>query len=393
MTAPDTASSNTKIDLKFPKDVAPFAQDLGFWYRDTALHLSGLAFKGAISPLLAVESLKRKVLQRLVQRNSKLGRPFSPFSVGGLTAGIAFGGMVFGHNGSFKIASLNISPTPSTQLNLGQEVAFTGEIMVDASKVQTLIPEHRLRDKVVSHKVTSHETLEDIAKSYSVSIDSLLYVNNLDAEAAIKPDQDLNILPVSGVLHEVKANDSVESIALAWKVPAQAIVDMNWLDEPYTVKVGQKLIIPNAEIPKPPSAKTNNSPNLALKPLNNSSSKGTGIFAFPTSGQITQYFSSYHNGIDIGSMGGAPPITAADSGRVTFAGWWAGGGGNSVWIDHGNGYVTQYAHMSSLNVSAGQSISRGQRIGIMGNTGRSFGNHLMIIILFHGQAINPLSVL
>ena len=92
-------------------------------------------------------------------------------------------------------------------------------------------------------------------------------------------------------------------------------------------------------------------------------------------------------------MSSTPPIWASESGVVTFAGWWSGGGGYSVWIDHGNGYVTQYAHMSRISVSVGQAVARGEQIGNTGATGLAFGNHLHFNVLLNGRLVNPLSVL
>src|SRR5699024_6012257 len=85
-----------------------------------------------------------------------------------------------------------------------------------------------------------------------------------------------------------------------------------------------------------------------------------------------------HNGVDFARTDHSvtPPIYAVESGVVETAGFNSCGYGNQVIIDHGNGMKTRYAHMSSLNVSAGQSVSRGEQIGIMGQTGDSTGVHL-----------------
>lgn len=85
---------------------------------------------------------------------------------------------------------------------------------------------------------------------------------------------------------------------------------------------------------------------------------------------------SWHGGLDIAPYWGNPNwILAAETGRVIFSGW-NGGYGNCIMIDHGGGTVTLYAHMSTLNVSVGQMVSRGQRIARAGTTGYSTGVHL-----------------
>ena len=119
----------------------------------------------------------------------------------------------------------------------------------------------------------------------------------------------------------------------------------------------------------------------------------SGKLVWPASGKLTQYFVWYHKAIDIANRA-SPNILAADSGRVTVAGWPDGGGyGNRVLIDHGNGYQTLYAHLSRVYVLPGQSVNRGDAIGQMGSTGRSTGIHLHFEVIVGGGSINPLSVL
>ncbi|MCK5430763.1 MAG: M23 family metallopeptidase, partial [Anaerolineales bacterium] len=95
---------------------------------------------------------------------------------------------------------------------------------------------------------------------------------------------------------------------------------------------------------------------------------------------------------DIAAGDGAQ-IYAADSGVVVFSGWATGGYGYMIMIDHGNGYQTLYAHLSSVNVSCGQSVGRGQTIGYSGNTGNSTGAHLHFEVRFQGGFVNPWYVL
>lgn len=111
------------------------------------------------------------------------------------------------------------------------------------------------------------------------------------------------------------------------------------------------------------------------------------------------YISSYvgprwgrtHNGLDIagGSIYGKP-IVAARAGTVIDAGWNSGGYGNYVMINHGDGFITIYGHMSSVAASNGQSVSAGQVIGYVGNTGRSTGPHLHFEVRLNGSVEDPL---
>ena len=94
-----------------------------------------------------------------------------------------------------------------------------------------------------------------------------------------------------------------------------------------------------------------------------------------------------HTGMDIASNQGTA-VYASDGGTVTLAGW-NGGYGNCIMIDHGNGYVTLYGHLSSISVSEGQSVSQGATIGAVGSTGNSTGPHLHFEVLQNGSRIDP----
>lgn len=94
-----------------------------------------------------------------------------------------------------------------------------------------------------------------------------------------------------------------------------------------------------------------------------------------------------HEGIDIGGALGVP-ITAAESGRVDYAGW-IGGYGNTIIVDHGGGMTTLYGHMHGFAVSAGQTVSIGQVLGYVGNSGFSEGPHLHFEVRIGGAPVNP----
>ena len=125
----------------------------------------------------------------------------------------------------------------------------------------------------------------------------------------------------------------------------------------------------------------------------------TGSFRWPTSGSITSRYgyrnifggSSFHGGVDIANSYGTD-IVAADGGIVIYAGWMSGYG-YLVQIDHQNGYVTYYGHNSSLLVSVGDKVFKGQHIAEMGSTGRSTGNHCHFEVRINGERTNPLNYL
>ncbi|MCL1844763.1 MAG: peptidoglycan DD-metalloendopeptidase family protein [Defluviitaleaceae bacterium] len=128
---------------------------------------------------------------------------------------------------------------------------------------------------------------------------------------------------------------------------------------------------------------------------------GQFMWPIPSHGRITSGFGTrfhpilrryrHHSGIDVGAPTGTRLYAAAD-GYVRFAGW-SGGYGNTVIIDHGNGYSTLYAHNSRNRVTTGQFVTRGQHIADVGSTGMSTGPHLHFEIRINNVAVNPANYL
>ena len=121
----------------------------------------------------------------------------------------------------------------------------------------------------------------------------------------------------------------------------------------------------------------------------------------PSSSRITSQYGyrilfgvkDFHTGIDIGAAQGTN-IVAAESGTVILASYgWNGGYGNYVIINHGNGITTRYAHASKLYVSVGQTVSKGQVIAAVGETGNAYGAHLHFETRLNGVHKNPLNYL
>jgi murein DD-endopeptidase MepM/ murein hydrolase activator NlpD len=123
--------------------------------------------------------------------------------------------------------------------------------------------------------------------------------------------------------------------------------------------------------------------------------QGSGALIWPVNGAFTSPFGMrwgrLHAGIDIAAPTGTA-IRAADSGRVAIAGW-VGGYGNYTCIQHGGALSTCYGHQSSIGVSVGQSVSKGQVIGAVGNTGNSTGPHLHFETRINGSPVDPMGYL
>lgn len=161
----------------------------------------------------------------------------------------------------------------------------------------------------------------------------------------------------------------------------------------------QNWALQNTTPPPPPPPEPEPQPVVATDTL--ATSPKNDQFVMPVQGEITSEFGnrihpisgeqSFHDGIDIGASMG-DPVQASKGGTVISAGE-DGGYGNCVVIDHGNGELTRYAHLSEINVQVGDSLQTGQQLGKVGSTGNSTGPHLHFEIIKDGTPVDPLAVL
>ena len=115
-------------------------------------------------------------------------------------------------------------------------------------------------------------------------------------------------------------------------------------------------------------------------------------FKWPMRGLITTYFGGGHNGIDIDGESGDRILAAAD-GRVTFAGDDGDGYGTKIVVRHLRGYSSLYSHLSSMSVKRGDTVRRGDLVGLVGCTGSCSGDHLHFEILKHDSPVDPIGKL
>lgn len=252
------------------------------------------------------------------------------------------------------------------------------------------------KGETTEYRVQEGDTVSSIAQKFGVTMDTIIWENNLKTVDSIKIGQILKILPVTGVRHTVKRGETIYSIAKSYQVDAQNIIDYPFNtfanDETFALSAGQELIIPDGIKPKEVVVDKATLVTRTVAPI--PGVVGEGNFMWPTSGYISQRYSWYHQAVDIANAS-HPDILASQGGTVVTAGWNAGGYGNYVVINHGNGYQTLYAHMvtGSIVVKAGQVVTQGQKLGVMGSTGRSTGTHLHFEVIGPGGKLNPLTVL
>lgn len=357
---------------------------VGWWEIKSFLKfLADYFIKRGTEFLEQFEAGKGVVVEGLV---SKRGRYTRPFLHTGMT-GLFLIGLLLA-----PVITQAVGEDPDVTSGQGGVVLGLGMDSLDITTSVSIKP----RDNVVTYIVRPGDTISSIANKFDVSIDTIRWQNDLKSIDAIKPGDKIEVPPVTGMVHKVKRGETVYSIAKKYDVTAQQII--NWPfntysnDESFELAAGQVLIVPDGVKPAevlwdPKRYVAQSTPNAGAPPA------GGGQFVWPAFGTISQRYVWYHRAIDIANKA-APAILAADSGRVTVAGWPDGVGyGNRVIIDHGNGFQTMYAHLSGISVEAGQTVNRGDVIGRMGSSGRSTGIHLHFEVRTGGSLVNPLDYL
>ena len=274
------------------------------------------------------------------------------------------------------VASVNRNPNAGAPIALvtsgGSALVSSGGLDGTPADIASSIPPGRIS----VHEVSSGETLSDIAGMFNVSINTIIWANNLSGPKDIHPGNILIILPVSGIERTVVKGDTLKSLAKKYGGDANEIAQFNGLDPLAPLVIGSIVIIPGGEI-SAPVPRPRSSPAPREPYLGGSGSVQTGFFSNPVpGGVITQGIHGW-NAVDIGAARGTPIHAAADGIVIIVRnnGAWNGGYGNYVVIEHGNGSQTLYSHMKNAVASLGP-VFNGQIIGYVGATGRATGPHL-----------------
>lgn len=258
-------------------------------------------------------------------------------------------------------------------------------------------------EEVQTHIVEVGESLWTIAKMYGVSADDLIEANSDKDPQRLQIGDEikltiskpmLTVVTVEEVEYtaEVDYDVKVEYDSSMYKTQSKVKVKGQKGQNRYLTKVTKH----NGKIVDKQVLKE----EVVKKPVNELVVKGTkelpkavatGAFTLPTRGSLSSRYGMrggrMHKGVDIAASVGTP-IYAADGGKVVFAGW-KGSYGYLVEINHGNGYVTRYAHCSSINVKVGDRVVKGQLIARVGATGNATGPHLHFEVLRNGVHVNP----
>ena len=265
-------------------------------------------------------------------------------------------------------------------------------------KMKTNVPTDKPRYEPEEYQVVRGDSVFAIADTFKLKPETVYWANYEEFDGSpsnIQPGQELVIPPTDGVYYRWEKGDTIESVAERFEVEADAIIYWpgNQLD------LTNPIVEPGAFVMIPGAVEDDQPLFIQVVTRESTGDNGCsggyqsrGFFSWPAG---ARYLSGYdfgqngHNGIDISAPEGTT-VWAADNGVVTMAqGGWNYGYGNVVQIDHGNGFVTIYAHLSAISVGQCQSISAGAPIGAAGNTGNSQGAHLHFEIRQGGSPINP----
>lgn len=277
-------------------------------------------------------------------------------------------------------ASTNFDPNPNKGLENIQTsggkalLAYAGPSGTIADVVETAAPDH-----ISIYVVRNGDTLSEIADMFNVSVNTIMWANDLHNARDVHPGDTLIILPISGVERTIVKGDTLKSIAKKYGADADEIAQYNGLDPAEPLVVGSTLIIPGGEIAPVPSGSPSGTARSVSEPYRGGSgSVQNGYYSNPLPGNVLTQGVHGWNAVDIGAARGTP-IHAAANGTIIIArnnGGWNGGYGNYVVITHDNGTQTLYSHMRNAIVSSGQLVVSGQVIGYVGATGKATGVHL-----------------
>ncbi len=273
------------------------------------------------------------------------------------------------------LLSAAINPNPNFAKGGGDITVVGGTALLSETGPEGTLAniEENQSSTISVYVVREGDTLGDIAKMFGVTTNTIAWANEI-TRGAIRPGQTLIILPISGVRHLVAKNETIQSIAKKYKADVTEIAQYNHLSENAKLAIGDVVLVPEGEIAPPPSVGATGRP---AKLRGNNGPDLEGYYLRPLIGGRKSQGLHGYNGIDLASYLGAP-ILAAAAGEVIIAkgAGWNGGYGNYIVIAHPNGTQTLYGHLSALAVTSGKSVTRGEIIGYLGNTGRSTGPHL-----------------
>lgn len=268
----------------------------------------------------------------------------------------------------------------ATPAGVGGPEHAEGEISLAATQDSALIASRNpigtilnpYQDRILVYTVGPGDVPSVIAQRFGISLNTLLWANNIRNPNLIKVGDELIILPVTGIQYTVKRGDTFSTIAKKFGGSVNDIIHFNGFAVGELLHTGQSIIIPNGEITTPRVRQTPSSVSrLASLP------SYSNYFIRPINGGRKSFGIHGYNAVDLANSCGLP-VYASASGQVIVgrSSGWNGGYGQYLVLTHPNNTQTLYAHLSALSTSVGQWVTQGSVIGLIGSTGNSTGCHV-----------------
>lgn len=307
---------------------------------------------------------------------------------------------------AFEISDVQVeSVSFQEKVELAQVPVSLSEVL-STDKAVALLKEGK--QKKVIHTVVQGDSLWSIARHYDMHVADLLKINPSIKGEHLDLGQEINLVATEPIINVLATGKQTVKETIPYKVVVETDKSI-WRGRQQIKTKGQnglrevtyQVVFRNGS-----AASKQVLQEKVFKEAKNqvvvkgskyvvASRSGSGVIGWPIRGKISSSYGrrwgSMHTGIDIDGYTGQP-VGAAAVGTVVSAGW-DGGYGKQVTIRHSNGMTTKYAHLSKIEVSVGQSVEKGDLIGLVGSTGRSTGSHLHFEVLVGGSFRNPLNML
>ena len=250
------------------------------------------------------------------------------------------------------------------------------------------------------YQVKSGDSLKSLAERCFTDSELIAAMNNLGNDAVLPVGKVVYLPQDPEITVFVAKGQTLWGIAKKYNTTVETLAAYNELIDPNRINVGQSISIPVINIYDEPNG-------IAVKALasrmgvlqrntvkaeNKTTTTSNIKWRCPLKGPITSDFGmrgkSFHHGVDIGADEGSKVYSVA-AGRVAFAGWKNNIYGYAVTIDHGNGWLTLYAHAKKILVKNGEKVKAGQAVNRVGQTGNATGPHLHIEIHQGDTVLNP----
>ncbi|MDQ0271938.1 peptidoglycan DD-metalloendopeptidase family protein [Cytobacillus purgationiresistens] len=289
----------------------------------------------------------------------------------------------------------------SEEVTITKEKIEPEEVM-SVKEAMKLLQTGTLEEK--SYKVKEGDVLSSIAQDFELETTELLDLNDLESNSMLKVGQELKVNEMKPFVDVITNKEEYKKEKISFE--QEVIEDSSMFKGEEKVKQegkdGERTVLYHIiEENGDQVEREEMEEDILKKPVKEIVVKGTkdptigdGEFVWPAVGgyvssEIGYRWGKMHKGIDIARPSDRT-IKAADNGKVISAGW-SNGYGNKIEIDHQNGYRTVYAHLDSISVSVGETVTKSSEIGIMGSTGDSTGVHLHFELFKNGKLENPLN--